>query len=1021
MSSGVTPFSLKDAPALIERLLPVQKLSAEAYKEQMAGSGKTLTALGSYWKGRKPLILNRACILGCLLPATNDPARDLEVFEQLMAMDDLSFVARQKRRPKPKELLGKLSIACIADYFVASPAGVLPAAAPVDWSNSEYAQVKVAWRSDVCELKRRELELRGLPRLSYRQQVNQSLRAEEAGDLVHAHVWDAVNSHLGTSARSLPALVEQLGVMRYGHRPQVADVFCGSGQIPFEAARLGCDVHASDLNPVACMLTWGALEIVGGPAESRAQLATDQQALVREVSAEIDRLGVETDGSGWNAKVFLYCVEARCPQTGWMVPLLPTRVVSRGYRVIAELVPDHENKRYDIHISTGASSEEMDAAATGTIGREGTYGEGILVHEVAGVQYKTKISTLRGDYQKPDGTIANRLRLWDRREFRPRPDDVLQERLYCVQWMRLKKRSKRVEYQFRSVTDKDLQREQVVQDFIAEHFADWQERGWLPDMRIEVGGPPRYQGLDLIRARGWTHWQHVWNPRQLLSLGLTMKALQKLRSASLTVIVAGILDYSSKLSRWTTSGTRHSKDGSDKQLGGASNSTANVFYNQALNTLYNYGSRSTADLFDVLTKKIKHFPVSGQRQISCANASEVDVAADIFVTDPPYGDAVKYEEILDFFIAWLRKNPPPEFANWIWDSRRALAIKGEDESFRRSMVAAYKRMTERMPTNGIQVIMFTHQSGSIWADMANIVWASGLQVTAAWYVVTETDSPMREGSYVKGTVLLVLRKRQGSQKTTRDDLAWELQEEVEAQVHALAGLNQNAKGLYRDENVFEDADIQMAGYAAALRVLTRYSVIDGRDMAAEAIRPRVRGETTFVDGLIAFAVDTANQCLVPHGLSEAHWDKLSGAERFYLKMLDMETRGAKTLDNYQNFAKAFKVHDFRPLLGNMRANEARLKSAAELGRSEMGEGSELHESVLRAVLYGVMELVKNVDGNDVLAHLTLNIPNYYGDMTQRELAIELSTYLEERLEVRRPEEASAARVLRELMKNQRLG
>jgi putative DNA methylase len=330
-------------------------------------------------------------------------------------------------------------------------------------------------------------------------------------------------------------------------------------------------------------------------------------------------------------------------------------------------------------------------------------------------------------------------------------------------------------------------------------------------------------------------------------------------------------------------------------------------------------------------------------------------------------------------------------------------------------------MTERMPANGIQVIMFTHQSGSIWADMANIVWASGLQVTAAWYVVTETDSPMREGSYVKGTVLLVLRKRQGSQKTTRDDLAWELQEEVEAQVHALAGLNQNAKGLYRDENVFEDADIQMAGYAAALRVLTRYSVIDGRDMAAEAIRPRVRGETTFVDGLIAFAVDTANQCLVPHGLSEAHWDKLSGAERFYLKMLDMETRGAKTLDNYQNFAKAFKVHDFRPLLGNMRANEARLKSAAELGRSEMGEGSELHESVLRAVLYGVMELVKNVDGNDVLAHLTLNIPNYYGDMTQRELAIELSTYLEERLEVRRPEEASAARVLRELMKNQRLG
>jgi putative DNA methylase len=317
--------------------------------------------------------------------------------------------------------------------------------------------------------------------------------------------------------------------------------------------------------------------------------------------------------------------------------------------------------------------------------------------------------------------------------------------------------------------------------------------------------------------------------------------------------------------------------------------------------------------------------------------------------------------------------------------------------------------------------MFTHQSGAIWADMANIVWASGLQVTAAWYVVTETESALRDGSHVKGTVLLVLRKRQGSHRATRDDLAWEIQEEVEAQVAALTGLNQQAKGFYRDENVFEDADVQMAGYAAALRVLTRYATIDGRDMTAEAVRPRVKGETTFIDGLIAFAVDTANRCLVPQGIAKGHWDRLSGVERFYLKMLDMEARGAKTLDNYQNFAKAFKVRDFKPLLASHKANDARLKSAVQFGRGEMSEGSELYQSVLRAVLYAVMELQRDVDGGDVLAHLTLNVANYYGDMTQRELVVELSDYIAKRLEGPRPEEAAAARVLRELVRNQRLG
>ena len=69
----------------------------------------------------------------------------------------------------------------------------------------------------------------------------------------------------------------------------------------------------------------------------------------------------------------------------------------------------------------------------------------------------------------------------------------------------------------------------------------------------------------------------------------------------------------------------------------------------------------------------------------------------------------------------------------------------------------------------------------------------------------------------------------------------------------------------------------------------------------------------------------------------------------------------------------------------------------------------------------MMELVNNVDGSGVLAHLILNIPDYYSDMTRRTLAVELADYLARRLADLRPDEASAARVLCELVKNQRLG
>ncbi len=822
-------------------------------------------------------------------------------------------------------------------------------------------------------------------------------------ETVHDHIWCAVNAHLGTDAHSLPELVEQIGIMRFGHRPRVADTFCGSGQIPFEAARLGCDVYASDLNPVACMLTWGAFHIVGGSPESRDKLTEAQRALLAQVQGEIDRLGIETDGRGWRAKVFLYCVEARCPQTGWMVPLLPTQLVSKRYRVIAELVPEPKAKRYDIAIRFGVSEKAFVAAKKGTVRSDGRGQDPYLIHTVDGVEYRTKISTLRGDYRMDDGSTGNRLCLWEKSDFKPRPGDIFQERLYCIQWMRPKIKGKGDEYEFRAVLPEDLEREIIVEDFIAAHLAEWQEKGWVPDMRIEPGDETER----LYRERGWTHWHHLFNPRQLLLAGL----VNRFSNAQLKFGLTQILNTSARLTRWSL-GDGDGRSGGVKQ----------VFDNQALNTLFNYGCRASRYSLSSIDGSYKMFPL-GEVMTTVRNAPANDVAEDIdiSITDPPYGDAVKFEEILEFFIAWLRKNPPPEFADWVWDSRRSLAIKGEDEDFRRGMVAAYKRMTERMPDNGIQVIMFTHKSSSIWADMANIVWVSGLQVTAAWYVVTETDSALREGSYVKGTVLLVLRKRLGVQKATRDDLAWEIHEKVEEQVKTLTGLNQEARGLYRDENVFEDADIQMAGNAAALRVLTRYAIIDGRDMTAEALRPRVKGETTFVDGLIAFAVDTANQCLVPHGIEKRHWDKLSGAERFYLKMLDLEARGAKTLDNYQNFAKAFKVRDVKFLMGSQKANNARVKSAVEFGRTEMSEGSELHQSVLRAVLYAVMELVKNVDGIEVLAHLRLNVPDYYGDLTQRELAVELAEYLADKLDSLRPEEASAARVLSELVRNQRLG
>ena len=989
----VTPFSLKDAPSLIEKLLPAQKLSIETFKEREGRQSQTLTALGSYWKGRKPLILNKACILGALLPATNNLKRDLEVFEMLMGMDDESFLERWGS-PTPAFIVESLQLPNLYDYFEVTPPESLPGVTPLrldDFSDENGAVPVITWKEDVPENEQRRLEIEAIAQIPYLERVEDSKRPEQVGASAHAHIWHTVNAHLGTDADSFPELCQQLGLMRFGHRPRVADTFSGSGQIPFEAARLGCEVYASDLNPIACMLTWGTFNVVGASEQLRAQLAAEQKELTTKVQAEINKLGIESAGPGVTAKVFLYCVEATCPETGWAVPLLPSRVVSKGHKTIAKLIPDAKHKRYNIEILNGVSESEFKAAEQGTVA------DGALVHTVNGKTYRTKITTLRGDYTERDGSTKNKLRYWVKSDFVPRDDDIYRERLYAVQWqkvVRVNGKDKTVS-EFRSVSKDDLKREQTVIDYVSQHLAGWQKHGYIPDTKIEPGEKTD----EPIRTRGWTYWHHLFNPRQLLVFGL----LNATRSPASKYPLFQAINNNCRLSRWNA----YSGVGQ----------TASVFDNQALNTLFNYGGRGFGFLDNFLSQECSSYPLAAKHEVVCAPANELQADNDIYITDPPFGDAVKYEEILEFFIAWLRKSPPDAFKGWVWDSRRALAIKGEDDDFRKGMVSAYRKMAEKMPSNGIQIIMFTHQSGSIWADMANIVWASGLHVTAAWYVATETDSALRGANNVKGTVLLVLRRREGQLKTNRGELAWELADEVNEQVRTLTGLNQETKDLYRDDNLFSDADLQMAGYAAALRVLTRYSIIDGRDMVQESQRPRVKGQQTLVDELIEFAVGIANQALVPTGIDKSHWDRLTPAERFYLKMLDLEAQGLKTVDNYQNFAKAFKVKDFKPFMASDKANSARLKSAEEFGRGEMNESSELFNTPLRGILYGLMELQKDMDGDDVVAHLSHNIPDYYD---QREAVVEVADYLAKKLESLRPEEASEARVLRDLVRNQRL-
>jgi hypothetical protein len=348
-----------------------------------------------------------------------------------------------------------------------------------------------------------------------------------------------------------------------------------------------------------------------------------------------------------------------------------------------------------------------------------------------------------------------------------------------------------------------------------------------------------------------------------------------------------------------------------------------VFLNQALNTLVSFSGRPLVKYktaWPVLTQVVQ--TTARRSKVTPADARDLSETCDLWVTDPPYADAINYHELGDFFLAWYDKQLAKEFPDWTPDARAELAVRGDGEGFRRSMVEVYKNLAQHMPSNGMQMVMFTHQDPGVWADLGMILWAAGLKATAAWTISTETEAAgIKKGNYVQGTVCLVLRKRAVDEPGFLDEVYPLVEDEVKRQIASMQALDEDG------EPNFNDSDYQLAAYAAALKVLTQYSNIDGRDVEHEVFAVRTRNEKSDFQIVIERALGIACDYLVPRGLDHS-WRDLSLAERYYLRALDIESRGERRKGMYEELARGFGVTDIRPLLKSDKANGTRMHTAS---------------------------------------------------------------------------------------------
>lgn len=934
--------------SFIETQFPVALLSKESYKERKAGSGQTLTGLGKWW-GRKPLVLVRATILGLLMPVSSQPELDLETFLAVMTMDEEGRLLRKNKALTTKDMFELCTPLQREQYFAAS----------------------ARWLPTVPAAQKKELEQQLFLAMPYEKQLDYCARPEQIEGPSDS-AWVRINAHLGTSATKLVELVQQLGVQRFGRTPRVGDAFCGGGSIPFEAARIGCEAFGNDLNPAAALLTWGALNLVGGGPEQAQQIKTEQAALLAKVDEQITAWGIEHDSLGRRADAFLYLTETVCPSCNWTVPVAPSFVIGEKSKTIARLEPDRSTSRYHIRVESDASSAEMAQA------KKGTVKAGRLTCPHCGDSHA--IRDLRGDKEftrevsQPDGTVVTEtepvwgLRKWENGDVSPRADDVFQERLYCIRWVEpyAEDGADKTRRVYATVREEDLAREAKVKALLAERFADWQRSGFIPSRVIQPG----VETSRLLRERGWTHWHHLFNPRQLLALGLLSAAAAQPHSL---ITIGKLANYRmSRLLGWNSKNEQ----------------TAQVFSNQALNTNWQYPSYSVSEaLAYTLDNDFEAVEAVRGGTVSLGDSRAFETASDLWITDPPYADAVNYDELSEFFLAWYDKHLTRLFPEWYSDSKREQAVRGNDVPFRQTMVEVYRNLTRNMPANGKQVVMFTHQDPEVWADLALIMWAAGLEVTAAWTISTETSSGLKEGNYVTGTVCLVLQKQSNDEIGLIDN---SFLKQIDARVkRTLQDMRElEAKSV----SSYVDSDYLLAAYASAMQQCTQYKQLYGRtEITPEAFlyAPRGRDWKHPFAPILERAVQAAMDFLMPKGFAAGEsdterrkaWLELAMSERFYLKGLELEASGVLTQGAYQEYARGFGMRRYDDLIADKRANQFRLKNPVELRRA--GGSDEFKGTSVRLVLQALNDAVVKNDVEEGIKVLKGDSESTYWSLRER--------------------------------------
>jgi putative DNA methylase len=640
-----------------------------------------------------------------------------------------------------------------------------------------------------------------------------------------------------------------------GNPPPVLDPFCGGGSIPLEAQRLGLQVYASDLNPVAALITKALVEIppkfaghppvnpearslIGGDRNWRgaAGLAEDVRYYgrwMRERAWErighlypTVRLPKEQGGGEATVIAWLWARTVRCPNPacGAQMPLVRSFVLSSKRNIYVEPVVDRAGKRVEFQVRQSGRPPE------GTVNRRGA--RCVVCNAPVPFPHVRQEGQRRRMGQVLMAIVAEGQR--GRLYLAPTPDHI--------------------------------------------SVADDAQPTWRPDCEL----PKRHRNFQ-TPAYGMPNVGDLFTPRQLVALTtfsdlvgearrqlLADGATEDYANAVATYLALGVSrlgNRSSTICFWDTTGEN----------------VQQVFARQAIPMTWDFAegnpfSSSTGNFLgqlEYLLNVLENLPT----QVSRGEVSRLDVrtgawpvTSPLVFTDPPYYDNISYADLSEFFYVWLRRCAAAIYPDLFRTVRAPKTgelnaspyrFGGDAEQARRffeeGLQKAFERMRDIQHPDYPLALYYAFKQSEVeaegdeaeeptetvvstgWETMLQGLVSAGFQVTATWPIRTELVGNLKKNfAALASSIVIACRVRPAdAPKATRAEFLRALRKELPEALRQLKAGH------------IAPVDLAQAAIGPGMAVFSRYSAILEADGTPMTVRTALGLINQVLDEILA--------------------------------------------------------------------------------------------------------------------------------------------------------------------------